>query len=320
MFPSEILERNRAYVDQRTPEPLPAVEAVPLAIVSCFDPRLDPLLRPALGLREGEGFFLRTAGALLSPGDGALRSLAVAVYLFEVRQILIVGHTSCRMASFPTTSFIDAFRRRGVAREAFGDDDLRRWAGAIANPRQGVLATAAAIAGAPFLPRDLTIAGTVLDDTTGRLELVLRPDQRPSAKAVAPAAAGAPAADLAAAQPAAAKAAPAPPAAVVERVAPPSSGLEEPLAAVRSSLHQLAARAGKGVELHRLREALAAEAHPYRQLALIEDFAARAATDTRDLISALSRLKGEAAVVRKELSPRNVAELFRQHLTGEGKQ
>jgi len=317
MFPDEILERNRAYVEQRTPEPLPAVEAVGLAIVTCFDPRLDPLLRPALGLREDEGFFLRTAGAMLFPDDRTLRSLAVAVYLLEIRQILIVGHTSCRMASFSTSSFIDAFRRRGVAREAFGDGDLRRWAGAIPSPRRGVLATAAAIADAPFLPAEMTIAGAVLDDTTGRLELVLRPDQRPAAEAVA---ADAAATALAAEEPAATEEIPPPPPAAVEQDAARRSGLEESLAAVRSSLWQLAARAGKGAELGRLREALAAEDHPHRQLALIEEFAARAATDTRDLVLALGQLKREAAGVRKELSLRNIAQLFRQHLTGEGKQ
>ena len=89
--------------------------------------------------------------------------------------------------------------------------------------------------------------------------------------------------------------------------------------AVRSSLQQLAAGTGAGAELRRLRAALAAEDHPHRQLSLIEEFAARAAGDTRDLVFALSRLKSEAAAVRKELSLRNVAELFRQHLLGEGK-
>lgn len=171
----ELLQRNRAFVAGRTATPLPAAEAIPLAVVACYDPRLDPLLRPALGLAPSEGFMIRTAGALVTPDSLTLRSLAVAVYLFEVEEVLVVGHSSCRMAQFSTGAFIDAFRRRGVHREAFGDRDLRDWAGAVATPRDGVLASAAAIAGSPFLPKDLTITGVVLDDTTGRLEVVLKP-------------------------------------------------------------------------------------------------------------------------------------------------
>jgi carbonic anhydrase len=177
MFPGDILERNRAFTLHRQPEPLPPAAAMALAVVTCFDPRLDPLLRPALGLAEDEGFFVRTAGALLTPGDRTMRALAVAVYLFEVRQVLVLGHSSCRMAAFDSGSFIDAFRRRGTPREAFGDDDLRSWAGAIASPHQGVLASAAAITEAAYLPRDLLVAGALLDDTTGEIRLVLGPEE-----------------------------------------------------------------------------------------------------------------------------------------------
>lgn len=181
MFLDDLLTSNRQYVGRREATPLPPLAEVPLAVVACYDPRLDSILRPALGLGEGEGFLFRAPGALVRPASSLLRSLALAIYLFEVRQVLVVGHTSCRMAQFSTAGFVESFRRRGVARDAFGGDDLRRWAGAIPDPKSGVLMSIGAIARSPFLPRDLVLAGGVLDDTSGRLEVVYRPgDPLPS--------------------------------------------------------------------------------------------------------------------------------------------
>ena len=78
-----------------------------------------------------------------------------------------MGHAACRMAAFDTAAFIEEFRRRGVPREAFGDENLRTWAGAIPSPRQGVLQSVATVREAPFVPKDVRVAGAVLDETTG---------------------------------------------------------------------------------------------------------------------------------------------------------
>jgi carbonic anhydrase len=178
-----ILERNRAYLHRRERRPWPAIPKVQLAVVACYDPRLDEMIRESIGIEPGEAFVFRTAGAFLREGSSSLRSLAMAIYFFDVTHVLVMGHRSCRMAHFDTPGFIDAFRKRGVTREAFGTDDLRTWAGAIADPRRGVEATVANLRAAPFLPRDLSVAGVVLDDETGELEVVVRPGEAPSAAA-----------------------------------------------------------------------------------------------------------------------------------------
>ncbi len=176
-FLDDIVERNRAFVQGRAPKPLAPVETLRLAVVACYDPRLDELFHPALGYPAGRTFLLRTAGALVQPSGATLRSLTMAVYMFGVTEVLVVGHTSCRMAQFQATEFIDTFRRRGVAREAFGPNDLREWAGAIPSPRRGVQISVGNILAAPFLPRDVAVAGVVLDDETGALEVVVRPGE-----------------------------------------------------------------------------------------------------------------------------------------------
>jgi carbonic anhydrase len=260
VFLDQILERNQAFVRGRAPSPLPPPERMRLAVVACYDPRLDPLLLPSLGLAPGEAFLLRTAGALVQPGSASLRSLGLAVFMFGVTEVLVVGHAACRMAAFDSAAFIDSFRGRGVPREAFGNDDLRTWAGAIPSPRQGVLLSASNIQTAQFLPRDVTVAGVVLDEATGALEVVLRPGEispaalpaRPSAAPAAesspesprPAPQGegarpAPAPKAAGARPAAAQPArkPKPAAATGGRTAPPP-GRPQPTAAVPQAARQ----------------------------------------------------------------------------------
>ena len=82
MWIDDLLERNGEFVQGRAARPLPRVEAVPLAVVACYDPRLDSLLRPALGLAEGDGFMLRTAGAALLKRQvtGASHDLAAKTF------------------------------------------------------------------------------------------------------------------------------------------------------------------------------------------------------------------------------------------------
>ncbi len=328
----DLLKRNEAYVSGRAPQPWPEAGTVSLAVVACFDPRLDPMLRPALGLGEGEGFMLRTAGAVVAPDSHLLRALAVAVYLFEVEQVLIVGHSSCKMASFPTDDFIAAFRRRGVGREAFGDGDLRRWAGAIATPRDGVLATAAAILDAPFLPPDLAVAGAVLDDGKGRLEMILRPGEplpgrirKPAEEAASvvgePAREPAPTAE---APPADAGAPPVPLDAsapdlgelglAIEQMmasgAPPNSveTLHPTLGQLYQAVERLAA-SGAGDDLRRLQKAVDTEVYPMHKLRLIQRFVQRTARSP-ELGEAFSLVERLVKNADYHLAARALADLF----------
>lgn len=280
MFVDDLLERNRAFVAGRKAEPLPAVEAVRLAVVGCYDPRLDPLLRPSLGLPEGQGFLFRTAGAVVTPDGNILRSLALAVFLFEVREILVLGHTSCRMAAFDSAAFIDAFRRRGVPREGFGSGDLRTWAGAIPNPRQGVLTSAAAIAEAPFLPNDLAIAGGVLDDTTGEIEIVLRPGEVAEPRLAPPPAL----------EPPPEAAAPPPPPAEAQSLPPALGALYKTVDFLSGQSHMYA-------PLAQLRHSLQREKNPLRQLALVRQFVRSGAADTHELKEVFARVRDELASV-----------------------
>jgi carbonic anhydrase len=292
-----ILERNRGYVRRREASALPPAETIRLAVVACYDPRLDGMLLPALGLAPGDAFLLRTAGTLLQPGSSSMRSLGLAVFMFGVGEVIVLGHTSCRMARFDTSRFIESFRDRGVDRAAFGDQDLRAWAGTIPDPRRGVAISVANILAAPFFPRDLAIAGCVLDDATGAIEVVVKPGERPVVgggasfvepipQAAAPAAV-APPAHAPAAQSAVRPA---------EAAGEPAAAAADPLLdAVDSLADVLRGRARWRDELHKLRQDIDREGSPIAKLRIVERFVRAAASDSNEVRGAFERLRHEAA-------------------------
>jgi len=295
-----ILDSNRAFLRGRKPAPLPPPETMRLAVVTCYDPRLDPLLLPALGLSPGEAFLLRTAGALVQPASSSLRSLMLAVFMFGVTEILIVGHTSCRMARFDTAAFVASFRGRGVPREAFGAEDLRAWAGAIADPRRGVQSSVANVLAAPYLPRDLAVSGAVLDDTTGALEVVDR-----SAEAVAGVSVEEPR-EQEQDQDGDHDREPAPPSETV------GSGGTEPLVlAIEHFARTLRSKAKWREGLQQLHEELGRQSNPVVKFNILESFAKRAGADSADVRVAFERLK-RAAAARPQFDAGEFVRLFQR--------
>lgn len=307
-----ILERNRVFVQARQSCPLPPAETMPLVVVACYDPRLDDLLLPSLGLRQGEAFLLRTAGALVLPGGGVMRSLAMAVFMFGATEIVVVGHSSCRMATFKNNEFIETFRRRGVSREAFGSTDLREWAGAIASPSRGVKRSIDSIVGSAFLPHDVVVSGVVLDDTTGALELVTREARASTAAASisTPAETLEPEHDHdhdheAQAEPAAS---PAPPVLVADET-------DQLVQALVGAVRKVEGQAKWRAETQLLRQQLAETRNPLARFRLLESFLRRVAGDSRDVARSLEQLRGAIGHQNAGALPETLGRLL-QRLAG----
>src|SRR2546427_12748182 len=108
MFVEEILARNRAYVLGRAPRPLAPPSQIDLAVITCYDPRLDELLHPALGLEEGKAFLIRTAGAHVEAGGDPPPPPPPAAYPFGARQVAGVGPPARRVAALRTAAFAAA--------------------------------------------------------------------------------------------------------------------------------------------------------------------------------------------------------------------
>lgn len=294
MFPDELLQRNRTFAAKRVASPLPAPRAREIAVVACLDPRLDSLIRPALGLGANDGFLLRTSGALLTPECSELRSLAVAVLMFKVQQVFVLGHSSCKFARFESSKFIDSFRERGVRRDAFGSNDLRNWVGAIPSPREGVKRTLSAIATAPFIPTDVQLAGGVLDDTTGRIEMVVRPQEARSPALLAESVADEPETPLEAAK---------------EEL---PAGMDQ----VLQTVEHLAQQPHMAVPVSRLNALLGNEESAPAQVDHLAAFLREAAADNVDIRAALARAKRELAGTPSGKLLRLVAPLIQKKLGG----
>jgi carbonic anhydrase len=149
----------------------------PFVVVSCIDARLTGLLEPALGLPRHRAGIIRTAGNQLNERNrDTLRSIAAALFVKNAREILIVGHTDCGMCSFSVAEVTENFRKAGIARSAFGDEDLRTWFGAFAGVRENVLGSIAFLRKSGLVPGTVKIHGIILDTEKGALEIVLDGD------------------------------------------------------------------------------------------------------------------------------------------------
>ena len=93
----ELLKRNRDYAESRrgrgAAEPRPAL---PIAIVTCMDARIEP--GRALGLVEGDAHVIRNAGATVT--DDVIRSLAISQVVLGTREVMLVKHTDCGLRRF----------------------------------------------------------------------------------------------------------------------------------------------------------------------------------------------------------------------------
>jgi carbonic anhydrase len=182
----EILANNERFLNQTHLPPIGHAPRKQLAVITCMDCRLVQVFEPALGLQRGDAVELRTAGATISQNEreGAendlIRSLAGAVYLLGVREVLVVGHTECGLANVQPAALTASMQALGVnpndliEHEHLGDvQGLMRWLGAFSDVHVNVSEVVQVIRNSPYLPK-LPVHGLVIDIHTGKLEVVER--------------------------------------------------------------------------------------------------------------------------------------------------
>jgi carbonic anhydrase len=176
----EILEHNEAFVargdfEQFRTDRFPNKQIV---VVTCMDTRLVELLPAAMNLRQGDAKILKTAGAIVShPFGGIMRSILVAIYELDAREVAVVGHHDCGMTGLSCERILAKANARGVSKDVVAmlrnsGIDLEKWLSGFANVRDSVRASVEVIRNHPLLPKDVPVHGLIIDPATGRLERV----------------------------------------------------------------------------------------------------------------------------------------------------
>lgn len=164
-----MLERNARVA--ATHQPLPNLPRLNLCIVTCADPRVDPMA--IFDLQPGDAAVVRAGAGRISP-------IVLQQLLFlsaagadngqspDGTELVLMTHTNCGI-----TNFVGDDRRDALA--AFlgctpGEIDSRH----VTDPRAAVRADIELLANNPLLPAELAVTGIVYDTDTGQAELIER--------------------------------------------------------------------------------------------------------------------------------------------------
>ena len=160
----ELLENNRAFMQDYQGEVLPVAPRRRLAVVACMDSRLD--LFRILGLRAGEAHVIRNAGGIAT--DDVLRSLTISQRMMGTEEIVLIQHDRCGQVTYVDDDLSRRIESDTGVRPPFPflafidvDDSVR---GSLARIEE-----------AAFLPRNDRVRGFVFEHDTGRLREVVRP-------------------------------------------------------------------------------------------------------------------------------------------------
>jgi carbonic anhydrase len=147
--------------------------ALPVAVLTCIDARLNGLMPPALGIPEERLIWLRNAGNIITgPLSSTLRSLALACAVKGAREIALIGHSDCLVRKTTVLEVTERFRALGVDRMRL-PEDLVGYFGLFASERQNVLRGVEHVRASPLIGPAIPVHGLLFDLATRRFEWVV---------------------------------------------------------------------------------------------------------------------------------------------------
>jgi carbonic anhydrase len=153
--------------------PAEFADSLPIAVLTCFDPRLHALMPEVLGVPEAEFVWVTNAGNVVTgPLSSSVRSLALACAVHDVKEIAIIGHTDCRFFQ-PTTYFL-ASRLRGLGASLGGvaaklDEFLHK----LVDERSNVNLAVKFVRESSLIDKKLPVHGLMVELSSGRLDWVV---------------------------------------------------------------------------------------------------------------------------------------------------
>jgi carbonic anhydrase len=158
----ELLHRHAVGVDHGAPEVPTPVPSLHVAVVTCMDARIKVF--DVFGLTHGEVHILRNAGGVAT--DDIIRSLAISQRKLGTREVVIMQHTSCGLATITEDGFKDELERETGLRPPWAIEAFREVKDSV---RQSV----ERVRRSPFVPYTDEVRGFVYDVRTAALTEVL---------------------------------------------------------------------------------------------------------------------------------------------------
>lgn len=135
------------------------------AIVTCMDSRIDVFA--LFGADLGETHVLRNAGGVVT--DDVIRSLAISQRMLDTRDVLLVQHNGCGLATFTDDEFCEELATETGMRPSWRTHAFR-------DPALSVRRDIVQLRHDPFLHPDTLVRGFVLDIDAGVLEEIVVPE------------------------------------------------------------------------------------------------------------------------------------------------
>ncbi|HZG86957.1 carbonic anhydrase [Paenibacillus sp.] len=176
-----ILEYNREFVEEKKYEEFLTTKFPDkkMVVLTCMDTRLIDLLPRAMNLRNGDAKIIRNAGAIVTqPFGNIMRSILVALYELNAKEVYVVGHHECGMTGLNASNILEKAKASGVAENTVdtlrhSGIDLERWLTGFDNVTQGVMKSVEIIKNHPLLPAGTPVHGLIIHPETGKLDLLV---------------------------------------------------------------------------------------------------------------------------------------------------
>ena len=177
----DILQYNKAFVENKGYEKYITTKfpEKKVAIVSCMDTRLTELLPASMGLKNGDAKLIKNAGGIIShPFGSAMRSLLIAIYELNVKEILVIGHTDCGARRTDSKKMLLKMKDHGITQNnidmvKYCGIDFDSWLGGFVDLDESIKKSVDLIRKHPLVPEAVLVYGLVIDSVTGELTRIV---------------------------------------------------------------------------------------------------------------------------------------------------
>lgn len=174
---NKILEHNKKFVEERKAagldKPISGHAQQNVMVFTCMDTRLVDLVEPAMGFKRGDIKILKNAGNIIRDGcDDIIRCITVGTALMGLSEVYVVGHKDCGMTKLTPEAVREKMLARGISKETLDSIDIEQWIGILKDERQNVLEAVRKIKESPFIPKDISVYGLMMDPNSGEIEVI----------------------------------------------------------------------------------------------------------------------------------------------------